>query len=118
MKKILFGILFLIVVGCGNEAAQQQPAPVVNANANFRWIQENILVPSCVKCHGAASHSSTKVHSYQSLMDSKAVVAGNPEGSALYLTVASGKMPKKASKLSDEKIAAIADWIRAGAADN
>ena len=80
----------------------------------FSSISSNILKVSCTQCHGFMG--GYNFADYQSTM--KAVSAGYPESSPLYIAVNSGKMPKIGNHPSEAQIQAISDWITTGALDN
>ncbi len=81
----------------------------------YEWLAANVFLPSCVGCHEPGASNGVDLTSREGLLDSDVVTFYDLGRSSLYQSVATGKMPKKASKLSAEKIAAIADWILAGA---
>jgi mono/diheme cytochrome c family protein len=73
-------------------------------SVSFADINSNILVPKCLGCH--------KKMGDEALLISKWVTPGDPENSKMYKSVLNGSMPKKAERLSDEEIAAIASYIK------
>jgi mono/diheme cytochrome c family protein len=73
-------------------------------SVSFADINSNILVPKCLGCH--------KKMGDEALLISKWVTLGDPENSKMYKSVVNGSMPKKADRLSDEEIAAIASYIK------
>lgn len=86
------------------------PTPSV---VTYSYINQNILQPKCVGCHGSAGG-----YSYGSYADTmKAVVAGDANSSPLYSATSAGRMPTS-GKLSTQEIQAIYDWIQAGALNN
>lgn len=118
MKQfILLGFLVALVSGCGKSSAPSAPEPVVqNPNANFAWITQNVLAPSCVKCHNDGhAAGGVNLSAFAKATAGGLVTAGNPDASPLYTAIASGRMPMKAPKLSDDKIQAVRDWIQGGA---
>ena len=46
------------------------------------------------------------------------ITPGKAQDSELVKLMQEGKMPKRASRLSDAEIKVIADWVNAGATDN
>lgn len=91
--------------------------------SGFAAVQE-ILTKNCVSCHtGAKAQEGVKLTSYDEVMaggeHGPIVKAGDVEGSLIYkaITGAAGvkKMPP-AKTLSTDEVAAIADWIKSGAA--
>ena len=98
-------------------------APAVRAAdpVTFTGSIKSILARRCEMCHNAKlSSGKVSVVSRQSLIDSGAVVAGNPDGSLL-LSVISGekpRMPKGGLPLSTEQVNLIRRWIAEGAPDD
>ena len=74
----------------------------------FKNVSKYILGPRCGSCHQFTNYSQVM----------RFVRAGDPENSALYYEVASGRMPKQGSALSDKYIHAIGMWIHEGARNN
>lgn len=72
--------------------------------ATFAEINASILTPKCLGCH--------KKMGDETLLISKWVTPGDPENSKMYKAVVSGSMPKKAERLSEKEIAAIASYIK------
>lgn len=92
------------------------PALVVNPNATFTWVYNNVLQPSCVSCHGAGGDAGVDLRTHTSTL--RTLRVGNAAQSRLFTTINSGSMPDGAPKLSAEKINAVRDWINAGALNN
>jgi mono/diheme cytochrome c family protein len=87
-----------------------------NANATFKFISANILVPMCVACHKSGGASGGYAFdTYTSTL--KAVVAKSPSTSPLYTATKGGKMPPGGA-LSAAQLKDISDWITAGALNN
>lgn len=87
----------------------------------YDWILHYVFEPRCVVCHNG-KHEKTKLdlRTYESLMSFSgeillAVEPGDPELSSLYRSLRDGTMPPKGEKISPEAIAAISEWITAGA---
>jgi len=83
-----------------------------------------IIERSCLKCHGAEKQKSgLRLDSHAALLkggkEGVVVVAGQPEKSRLVAAVEwkdeDTRMPPK-QKLSDEDIAVLSAWVKAGAA--
>jgi mono/diheme cytochrome c family protein len=70
---------------------------------------------SCASCHGSRASGGVQLNSYDNLMASNVVNAGDSAGSVLWQVVDSGIMPKAGQQLSAEQVQLIADWINAGA---
>ena len=104
----------------------------------FRGVSRSIFSTTCVSCHHAnqpnePSEAGIDLSSYAGLMaanqnaanprHSPFIIAGDPEHSKMYIALKAGKMPKNeddtpGTKLSDELIQNIYDWIKAGALNN
>lgn len=80
----------------------------------FASIQQKILQPKCLGCHGAAGGFSYA--DYQSTL--KSVVAGNAVASKFYQSVLNNQMPKNNVALSSAEKTAILNWINSGALNN
>jgi mono/diheme cytochrome c family protein len=74
-----------------------------------------ILNASCSSCHGSRASGGVQLNSYDNLMGSNVVTAGDSAGSILWQVVDSGIMPQVGKRLSAEQVQKIADWINAGA---
>ena len=97
-------------------------APAVRADpVTFSGSIKPILAQRCEMCHNPKlSSGKVSVVSRESLIESGAVLAGNPDGSLL-LSVISGekpRMPKGGLPLSTEQVNLIRRWIAEGAADD
>ena len=83
----------------------------------------NILEQHCLDCHGEfGAYADALVIQHKRLIETQAVVPGNPDASELYVrllrdTTGGERMPLGQSPLNPEAIATIRDWIRAGAPD-
>ena len=113
-KLIAVGIVILLATlgACGTQQTSVDPNAI--PTASYSSISKVILEPGCMSCHGGAG--GYNFDSYSGTL--QAVTAGNPSASALYTAIASGRMPKGASKLSDAQIQAVQDWITQGALNN
>lgn len=79
-----------------------------------------ILSSHCLGCHGGLHKKGgldlrTAASTLAGGRDGKVVVPGDPEASSLYVTVASGKMPRNPLKVSPAHEEVIRAWIAAGA---
>lgn len=95
-------------------ASPDAPEPIPLA-ANYTSINENILKPKCVSCHGAdIAKEGRRYDSYTETM--RSVRAGRPSDSKLYTITLEGEMPPRPrTSLTSQELAVIAEWIRAGA---
>ncbi len=90
--------------------------PAAGNTALFNYVNTNIIVPNCVRCHGGIMVAAgVNLNSYAGVL--AVVTAGNAATSKLYLAVNSGSMPP-AGPLSALQITAIQNWINAGALNN
>jgi mono/diheme cytochrome c family protein len=107
---------------CGVIALVQMGASI-HAQSVFNQHVRPILEKQCQACHsGASNQSGLEVATREMLLrggdHGPAVVPGKPEESLLYLYVKHERqpgMPFGGKKLTEEQIARIAEWIRAGA---
>lgn len=84
--------------------------------ALFSYVNTNIIVPNCVKCHGGGMvEGGVNLSTYAGVR--ALVVPGSVTTSKLYNEVNSGQMPP-AGPLSAVQIGAIRNWINAGALNN
>lgn len=115
-RWLYFAILILLFQNCGesgeNPYVSSDSASVAN-NANFTWINENIVQPQCVECHnGSLAFSGLEFTTYAGVMD--AIVAGEPENSLFYTRSFSTKF----FELTPEERETIRLWIAEGAENN
>lgn len=84
--------------------------------ALFNYVNTNIIIPNCVKCHGGGMVAGgVNLSNYNGVRSQ--VVAGNATVSPLYQEILGGKMPP-AGPLSAIQINSIKNWIDAGARNN
>ncbi len=89
-------------------------APTVNT---YQAVRSRILQSKCTGCHSA--RQSPNLASYDGFArDTRYVIPGNPEQSALYASVASGAMPQVGTALQPDELSLLANWIREGAQNN
>ena len=88
--------------------------------STYSWLQENIFVPRCLRCHsGEEPAADLDVSSYGSLIGSGYLVSGEPEESFLYLAVLDGYMPPGKSKdLNSQELDWLRQWIVEGTLEN
>jgi mono/diheme cytochrome c family protein len=84
--------------------SSMKPEAEVEIATTFAEINTNILAPKCLDCH--------KKMGDETLLISKWVTPGDPENSRMYKSIVNGSMPKKAERLSDKEIQAIARYIK------
>ena len=82
-----------------------------------------IFENNCLKCHGGdKTEKGLDLKTYASAMlgsqNGVVIVAGNAGSSKLFMSVASGKMPKRGPKLTQQEIELIMQWINSGASNN
>jgi len=112
----------LLATGCKPSG----PPPPVDSPAYYSAVVRPILRENCYRCHGGMNHKGDLrldtpeaiLHGGKRGVD---VIPGHPESSLLITLIRHeqksdppGPMPPK-SKLTDEEIAAVTAWIRAGA---
>jgi mono/diheme cytochrome c family protein len=92
-------------------------APVLKAE--FKSIHNLILVPKCTGCHGSAvKKDGIDYSTYDKTIATGKVIKGNANSSGLYNSCVDGNMPEGAPALTTTELAAIRDWINAGAINN
>ena len=104
-RLLVFFLFSVALLACGDRTLKSgvvDPFP-----PRFTVIKERILLPKCGKCHSL-------VESHKLLMDGW-VIPGNAAASELYEATEGGSMPPYGSKLLDEEIEGIRQWIDAGA---
>jgi hypothetical protein len=114
----------LLVTSCTEFRSEKQQAgakaPLISTYAS---LNENIFAPKCTSCHsGPTSPHSIDLSSYNSILNSPVfpplIIPGDPEGSSLYQSCMSGKMPKNSPALPEGHMKAIYDWIKSGAREH
>jgi cytochrome c553 len=103
-------------------AAAQEPPPA-KAIEHFESTVRPILVESCAMCHTKSEAGGLRVDSREALLkggsSGPAIVPGKPDESYLLLAIRHApnapRMPKNGTKLSDQQIAAVTQWIKDGA---
>lgn len=114
-----------VAVWMGCRGGQEPAAASGPADVYTQQVQP-VLSANCYRCHGGMNHrGGLRLDSKAGIMaggkDGQVIVPGQPENSLLIKLIrhegAAGEtmpMPPK-SKLSDEDIAKVTEWIRAGA---
>ncbi len=120
------GRLFLTLVAFAPTVSAADPAPRPSPAAieHFEKKVRPVLIEHCGKCHGSDPKKVKGGLSVTSRADmlvggeaGPAIVPGSPEKSLLFQVVkydGEMRMPPK-GKMSDAEIAAIAEWVKAGA---
>ena len=104
-------------------AATEVPA-VAPAAVSFVKDVQPIFEQNCVKCHGGSDgiKGGLSLKTYADLMkggkDGEVIAPGDAANSMLVQAITAGKMPKRGTKLAQEKIDMIAAWVTAGAQNN
>ncbi len=108
--------LALGIQACSFEEVKDESIVVA---ATFSSISTNVIQNKCISCHSSSNpKGGVDLSSHARTVATAGVVSGSPSTSALYTQVQSGVMPQGASKLPDQHIQAINDWITNGALDN
>jgi pectate lyase len=94
------------------------PTPTATPAPNtFKSLQANIFQPKCVGCHSAGNADGG--FAYDTYTSVKASVnTASPTSSKVYTATNSGSMPKGGSTLTSAQLAALLQWIQAGALNN
>jgi cytochrome c553 len=118
------GLAVLISATLWAARAPQTPAQPASRDAEFFEAQIHpVLANSCYDCHTDDEKGGLRLDSRERMLKGgehgPAIVPGDPDASLLIKAVRheSGveKMPRRAPKLADAQIAALAEWIKAGA---
>jgi hypothetical protein len=118
---------FLAVIVTGGISACSYQVDKAGANGafagkdlnSFAAIKTRVFDAKCARCHaGASAGGGVDVSSYQSIMGNPGLIeAGQPSKSRIYAEVSSGDMPLGGPALPAAEVAAIEQWILAGAPD-
>ena len=78
-----------------------------------------LLVAKCGRCHVTNARGRMSMNTFESLKkglpNGPVIIPGDAQISRLIAAVESGKMPKGGPKLTDEEIATLSNWVKAGA---
>ena len=125
MKRLLLALAAFgppaLFVFSNPQVQAQSPTPT-----QTEFFEKNVrpvLTENCVSCHGNAASGGLRLDSREAALEGgksgPAIVPGDPDKSLLMAAVrhtGGTKMPLGGDKLSDAKIAALAAWIKDGAA--
>jgi len=105
------------------ESAPEQSAAEGSSMVTFSGDVLPIFENTCQRCHGdTRQEDGLRLLSYDEVMagskNGAVIIAGDPDNSELVQQVVEGKMPKRGSKLSEQQIQIIIDWVKAGAENN
>jgi mono/diheme cytochrome c family protein len=125
----LAAALLLVVAACGAAGGSTEPISVVETGkgeVSFEGTVHPILMDHCVRCHGEDADGGLSILSYESLMkgggSGDTIVPGDPDASRLVTSVEKTRPPHMPPRvfpaLTEDRIAAIRDWIEAGAENN
>lgn len=103
----------------GSQSPGATPQPEYTPLApTYASLRVNVL-NRCTSCHSpSGSRPQTNFSSYASLMSSGVIVTGNSSASSIYAETSTFDMPPTSDKLSFSELAALKDWIDAGAPNN
>ncbi len=74
-----------------------------------------LLVSKCGNCHVRNSRGQFGMQTFEALMASGMVEAGDPVSSRLIQVIDSGEMPKGGGKVSEEELNLLREWVSGGA---
>lgn len=90
---------------------------IVQDGEKFQKFQ-TIISNKCLSCHSGTSRNFSNLHTEKDWLDSKYITPGSAQSSKLYrmlkgagVNTLEETMPKNSSKLSDEDLLSIKDWI-------
>lgn len=129
-SKLICSVVFLLMISAwasfatsANDIFQQQSAGFPTQAEFFEVRIRPILAANCYGCHASAESGGLRVDSREALLkggnSGPAIVPNHPEASLVVQVVdythARLKMPQGKSKLKDEEIASLRQWIKDGA---
>ena len=126
LPRLVFALAFAALVMANLWAVQAQPAAPQASPAAVDFFESNVrpvLAESCFRCHTDRETAGLRVDSREALLkggdSGPAIVPGNPDASLLIKAIRHAadvpRMPMGGAKLSEQAIAALAQWIRDGA---
>ena len=123
IRRVVYTIATALLASSYWTALAQEPAASPKAIEHFESNVRPLLVEACGTCHTKAESGGLRVDSREALLkggnSGPAIVPGKPDESYLLAAIRhapnSPRMPKNGAKLSDQQIAAVAEWIRDGA---
>lgn len=117
-------LLFLLPTACSFERLKNHNGDVESAEnletVGFDVVVQEVFGPGqCLSCHSPPSAAAgIRLDSYSvTLSQSDLVIAGQPEISRLYRSIATGFMPPS-SPLQPERVELLRRWIAEGAVEN
>jgi outer membrane protein assembly factor BamB len=116
-RRVSGGMVALALALLPGIAAAATAAP---ADVQFMRDIAPLLVQRCTSCHGAIKdEGGVRFHTYERLLDSAVIVAGQPEKSELFTRLVADdpddRMPREDTALTAAQIDLFRRWIKAGA---
>src|SRR4051812_23366151 len=116
-RRVSGGMVALALALLPGIAAAATAAP---ADVQFMRDIAPLLVQRCTSCHGAIKdEGGARFHTYERLLDSAVIVAGQPEKSELFTRLVADdpddRMPREDTALTAAQIDLFRRWIKAGA---
>jgi mono/diheme cytochrome c family protein len=109
-------VALVIALAVGQRSRAADPTPPA---PSFIKDVAPLLVAKCGRCHVSNARGRLSMNTFESLMkglpNGPVIIPGDVQISRIMTAVESGKMPKGGPKLSDEEIATLASWVKAGA---
>lgn len=103
-------LLFQNCSAVNNSGQEDVSSNALSVNANFQWINENIVQPTCIECHSSSlAFAGLNYTTYEGVMES--VVPGEPMESDFYKR----SFTTQFFQLSSDEREIIRLWILTGA---
>lgn len=116
MRKGLGSIVAVAVLLSGCNYRRELLTVDPGAGATFAAVQQAVVGPRCLACHGGpSSPQGVDLSSYETILGGRWVVPGDRARSPFYDSIAKGRMPKGQGALSPALVELVGKWIDAGA---
>lgn len=115
MKPISGIILALLLSLSACQRAGESENRLSGLALTYQNVDRHVLAPNCLRCHAGLEQNGVDVSSLKAMLDNKHLKPGRPDESAIYLSVAGGRMPKGGPRLKPGELAFLREWIEAGA---
>ncbi len=126
LKAVFFFSVFVTIASCTHKNDNTSDAPITSDTAcdpntvYFVNDVQPVINSNCAYagCHDVVSHKEgVDLSSYDKIISTGGVKAGNPNGSELYEKISEGEMPPS-GPLAAAQQQLIYDWIKQGAKNN
>ncbi len=120
MRFLIFSFFGMCIVACGNHSSTKPNGASGDETISvYAMLNNDLFAPKCSICHTAGHFSGVDTSSYQGLINSGVIDPGNPGGSLLVSSIASGFMPPRGPRIStsDDIFLLLESWIQTGASE-